>query len=461
MLGELLVDNPPQSANEGGSVRGGFDAEVDRLRELKQSGTSWILELEAAEKARTGISSLKIKFNNVLGYFIEITRANAAKVPDNYIRRQSTVNAERFTTTDLKAREDEVLGADFKLVQREKTLFEELKEKLRAHSLELRRAAHESACLDVLSTLAEVSALEDYAKPIVDESSDLIIAEGRHPVLARRLLSSYVPNSLEMHPTSERCLIITGPNMGGKSTYIRQTGLIAIMAQMGCFVPAKSARLGLVDRIFARIGASDNIAEGESTFMVEMREASFITSTATSRSLLLIDEIGRGTATSDGLAIAQAILEWIVLKIRCRTLFATHFHELTGLESVYPEVKNISVGSTDQDGEVVFTHRICSGPANRSYGIEVAKLAGLPDNLISRSRELLTGIEQTQSQRRSRSSQLALFERPSAEVKEPADYAELKSLKQKVERIEINDLSPLQALNSLNELQRDLRKSEK
>lgn len=460
LLEEVLVDNPPHGSNEGGLVRDGFDAEVDKLRELKKSGTSWILELEAAEKARSGISSLKIKFNNVLGYFIEITRANVAKVPDNYLRRQSTVNAERFTTPELKEREAQVLGADSKLVVRERELFEALKAKLSKHTLELRRIAHEFAQLDVLLALADVSAREDYCAPIVDASEELLITDGRHPVLAKRLSGSYVPNSLEMHSTATRCLIITGPNMGGKSTYIRQTGLIVILAQMGCYVPAKAARIGVVDRVFARIGASDNIAEGESTFMVEMREASFIMGTATSRSLLLIDEIGRGTATSDGLAIAQAILEWIVLKLKCRTLFATHFHELTGLEGAFPEVKNVSVGSADRDGDVIFTHLICQGPASRSYGIEVAKLAGLPENLISRSRELLSGIETEQSVRRSRSSQLALFERPATPApKEPADYAELKSLRQRIERIAINDLSPLEALMSLNEIQIGLKKS--
>lgn len=460
LLEEFLIDNPPQSTHEGGLVRDGFDAEIDRLRALKKSGTSWILELEAAEKTRSGISSLKIKFNNVLGYFIEITRANVAKVPENYMRRQSTVNAERFTTPELKEREEQVLGADSKLVLRERELFEELKRKLQVYAADLRKVAQEFAQLDVLLALAEVSAREDYKAPLVDDSEDLIITEGRHPVLAKRLAGSYVPNSIEMHSSAARCLIITGPNMGGKSTYIRQTGLIVIMAQMGCYVPAKSARIGVTDRVFARIGASDNIAEGESTFMVEMREASFIMSTATSRSLLLIDEIGRGTATSDGLAIAQAILEWIVLKLKCRTLFATHFHELTGLEDAFPEVRNVSVGSSDRDGEVIFTHVICQGPANRSYGIEVAKLAGLPHNLIARSRELLNGIETAQEVRRSRSSQLALFERPAAETpREPVDYAELKNLRQQIERIAINDLSPLEALVSLNELQTGLKKS--
>ncbi|MBN8549261.1 MAG: DNA mismatch repair protein MutS [Deltaproteobacteria bacterium] len=459
LLADFLVDTPPNSVQEGGVVRDGFDAEVDSLRELKRSGTSWILELEAAEKARSGISSLKIKFNNVLGYFIEITRANVAKVPENYLRRQSTVNAERFTTPELKEREQQVLGADSKLVLRERALFEKFKSELQAYTAELRRIAYEYAQLDVLLALAEVSAREDFVAPVVDHSEELLITEGRHPMLAKRLSGAYVPNSLEMHANKSRCLLITGPNMGGKSTYIRQTALIVILAQMGCFVPAKAARLGVVDRVFARIGASDNIAEGESTFMVEMREASFILSTATSRSLLLIDEIGRGTATSDGLAIAQAILEWIVLKLKCRTLFATHFHELTGLEGAFPEVENVSVGSTDREGDVVFTHVICRGPANRSYGVEVAKLAGLPENLISRSRELLTGIESEQSVRRSRSSQLALFERPTAEApKEPEDYAALKSLRQRIERISINDLSPLEALLNLNEIQTSLRK---
>lgn len=457
-LVSCLADNPPLSSYEPGIIRGGFNAELDALRTVKSSGTDWMLELETSERSRTGISSLKIKFNNVLGYFIEVTKANISKVPENYIRRQSTLNAERFTTAELLDREREVSGADVKILALERELFSALKSRVRPDSPRFRAFAAALAQLDVLLSLAEVSVREGYTCPVVDDSEELAVTEGRHPILASRLLGSFVPNGLDMGTAARRCLIITGPNMGGKSTYIRQAGLIVIMAQIGCCVPAKAARIGVVDRMFARIGASDNLTEGESTFMVEMREASSILSSATSRSLLLIDEIGRGTATSDGLAIAQAIVEWIVLRLKSRTLFATHFHELTGLESVYPEITNLSVGSVDRDGEVVFTHLICQGPANRSYGIEVAKLAGLPQKLVQRSRELLSGIERQQESRRALSSQLALFERSSQpQTQDPADYPALKGLRAEIERIDINNLSPLDALVRLHELQGTLR----
>ncbi len=457
-LQSALADNPPLSSADPGIMREGFSSELDHLRAIKATGAAWMLELEAAERIRTGIGSLKIKFNNVLGFFIEITRANAAKTPPEYIRRQSTVNAERFTLPTLLEREREVSTADAKILELERKLFTELKARIRPFSPIFRAVATAVAQLDVLSALAEVSSREGYVRPVVDCSDELVITEGRHPVLASKLLGSFIPNSLEISARKQSCLVITGPNMGGKSTYIRQAGLIVIMAQLGCYVPARAARIGVVDRMFARIGASDNLAEGESTFMVEMREAAYILSAASERSLLLIDEIGRGTATSDGLAIAQAILEWIVLKLRSRALFATHFHELTGLESVYPEISNRSVGSVDRDGEVVFTHVIGPGPASRSYGIEVAKLAGLPAPLISRSRELLLGIEKETDTRKVRSSQLALFERPAAQpTAEPEDYQELKGLRSEIERIDINDLSPLEALLRLHSLQAGLK----
>ncbi|MBX7143795.1 MAG: DNA mismatch repair protein MutS [Oligoflexia bacterium] len=447
-LERTLSDNPPLSVQDGGVVRDGFDTELDRLRRLKAEGKSWIVELEASEKTRTGISSLKIRYNNVLGYFIEVTRANVDKVPSNYMRRQSTVNAERFTTTELREREEEVLGAEGRSLALEKTHFEALRSAIKPYLSALRLCAGALAELDILVAFAELKVACAYVRPSVDDSGEYVVVDGKHPVLAQRLEHAYVPNSLHMGRRDKRCLVITGPNMGGKSTYIRQAGLIAIMAHCGAPVPARSVRMGMVDRIFARIGAADNIAEGDSTFMVEMREASNILSAASERSLLLIDEIGRGTATSDGLAIARAILEWVVERVEARTLFATHFHELTDLAESNVLIANLCVGSIDRDGEVYFTHLIEPGAASKSYGIEVAKLAGLPAELISRAREILAQLAETSGAKNKR--QLGLFQnvasRP-AEIKVPADYEVLKALNKRIQDIDVDGLSPREALD--------------
>lgn len=448
MLNQVLADNPPLSAQDGGIVREGYDRELDRLRALRATGKSWIVELEATEKSRTGISSLKIRYNNVLGYFIEVTRANVDKVPGNYLRRQSTVNSERYTTTELREREEEVIGAEGKALALERQHFEALRAGLKPFLNAFRSCAAALAELDVLLGFAELQEANAYVRPSVDESGEYEVIDGKHPILARRLEHAYVPNSLRMGKTDKRCLVITGPNMGGKSTYIRQAGLIAIMAHCGAPVPARAARLGVVDRIFARIGAADNIAEGDSTFMVEMREASNILGAASERSLLLIDEIGRGTATSDGLAIARAILEWIVGKLNARTLFATHFHELTELANNEPLIANLCVGSVDKDGDVYFTHLIEPGAANKSYGIEVAKLAGLPAELIGRAREILAHL--AENPRAKGQQQLGLFNAAiskSVEVKPPADYDSLKAFRKRVQDIDVDGLSPREALD--------------
>lgn len=444
-LKTTLADNPPHLVSDGGIIRPGVDLELDRLRELRASGKAWILELEASERARSGISSLKIKYNNILGYFIEITRSNVEKVPDNYIRRQSTVNAERFTTVELRQREQEVMGAEDKALALERQHFERLRAALHLQQTLFRQVAAALAQIDVLVSFAELMVREAYCCPKVDDSPCLSIEEGRHPVLGKRLGQAFVPNTVEMGEAQQRCLILTGPNMGGKSTYIRQTGLIVIMAHMGAPVPAMSAHIGLVDRLFARIGASDNIAEGESTFMVEMREAAYILAAASERSLLLVDEIGRGTATADGLALAQAILEQIAKVLACRTIFATHFHELTELASQHGSLANVSVGSVDRDGEVYFTHRIGAGPAKRSYGLEVAKLAGLPQPVLVRAKDLLDGHVQTVNNKggATPSAQMPLFmaAAPSPQVL-PHDYESLKTLRKRLLQLDLDDMSP-------------------
>ncbi len=471
ILDRALVEVPPLSSHDGDIVRDGYHEEVDRLREIKKKGREWISELEGLERNATGISSLKIKYNSVIGFFFEITKANAAKVPPHYIRRQSTATGDRFTTPELQHREEEVMGAEGKLCALERKLFEDLRSEVFHHVEALRKVSRSVGELDMLLSLAEAADREDFVEPRVNESNELSIRGGRHPVLAKILHGSFIPNSLRMAQDSNRCLIITGPNMGGKSTYLRQAAVLVIMAQMGSFVPAESATIGIVDRIFARIGASDNMAEGESTFMVEMREASHILANATARSLLLIDEIGRGTATADGLAIARSILEWLVTERGCRTLFATHYHELTSLDKVFPTVGNLSVGSTDVDGEVVFTHQILSGPASRSYGLEVARLAGLPRDLIEQARGYLSEYERDTPRQDSAAqerSQLSFFASSPSRTKEkivvekiinPPDYAVLKGLKERIQAISPDDTSPRSALNLLVELSDLVRKT--
>lgn len=465
LLDRALVDVPPLGSNEGELIRDGYHAEVDRLRTLKSTGRGWIADLEGRERAATGITSLKIKYNNVIGYFFEVTKANLGRVPAQYIRRQSMVGGERFTTPELQAHEQELQSAESKLCVFERQLFEELRGRVLLAVPELRKLSREIAELDCMLSFAEAADREDLVEPQMTDAQDLLIKNGRHPVVAKLLHGRFVPNSLALDSKAHQCMVITGPNMGGKSTFLRQAAILVIMAQAGSFVPADSATIGVVDRIFARIGASDNMTEGESTFMVEMREASHIISNATRRSLLLIDEIGRGTATADGLSIAHAILEWIVTETKCRTLFATHYHELTTLESSYPSVGNLSVGSADVDGDVVFTHQIQPGPANRSYGLEVARLAGLPKNLIERARGYLLEFEATRERisaplRTENANQLSFFCAPSVvreKVVEPQDYRQLTELKRKLAEIALDDLSPRQALELLFELKGSLR----
>lgn len=462
LLERTLVENPPPSASEGGMIKEGFDPEVDRLRSVRNEGHSWMDLLEAEERKRTGIGSLRIRNNSVLGYFIEVTRANLHKVPPHYVRRQSTANSDRFTTPDLTSRQTEVMGALDKLIALERKLFEGLRRKLAESAGESRELGRACAELDTLASLAELAEREQLAEPVVDDSRILRIVDGRHPVLSAALQSRFIANSIDLADASNFA-IITGPNMGGKSTFLRQCSLIVIMAQIGSYVSAESAHVGVTDRIFARIGASDDIHEGESTFMVEMKEAANIIANATERSLLVIDEIGRGTTTSDGLAIAQAILEWLVNESRSRSLFATHFHELTAMERQYPAIVNLSVGSIDRDGEVIFTHRINSGPANRSYGLEVAKLAGLPYNLLARAKDILAELEaQRGGRKEERSSQLSIFGSPASGAARPAprelpsDYGNLKKMSEELRSLDPDRLTPLQALHALYSLKEHL-----
>lgn len=451
-LESSLQETPPATLNEGGIFKPAYDPELERLQNLRSTGRSWIAELERKERTNTGIQSLKIKFNNVLGYFIEVTKANLDKVPDYFIKRQSMVNAERFFTEELKAQEEDLLGARDKQIALEQTLFQELRAELKGFANILRVLHKQLATLDVFQAFATIANRSAFVCPKIVEEPVLKIKNGRHPIIAELLKGQFVPNSLNLGPESNSCVILTGPNMGGKSTYLRQAALIAVLAQCGSFVPAEEATIGIVDQLFARLGAADDLREGASTFMVEMQEASYILNNATSSSLVLIDEIGRGTATADGLAIAQAILEWLVAKNRSRTLFATHFHELTALAGRLEGIVNLSVGAVDYKGEVVFTHEIKEEAASRSYGIEVAKLANLPAALLKRARKLLVNPDLASS-----SGQLGLFSQTSTIVeREPDDYNQLKALAEKLDDLNLNNMTPLEALNFLSILKEGL-----
>lgn len=455
LLLEKLSTEPPANLAEGYVIKDGYSSELDRLRKLKSQGSEIMAQIEAREKERTGIQSLKVRFNNIFGYYIEITKANLGRTPSDYIRKQTTVNSERFITPELKQHEEEITNAQDKILALERSLFEQLRLEVSPYLSTIRALGAASAKLDTLLSLAQVAERDNWIRPELCEQPILNIKAGRHPVLHRMIGDRFIANSLELGVNG--CIVLTGPNMGGKSTFLRQAALIVILAQLGSFVPAKYAQIGIVSKIFTRIGASDNMREGSSTFMLEMQETAHILAQADQRSLVIIDEVGRGTATQDGLALAQAILEWIISHLRCRTLFATHFHEITRLDQIYPELKNLSVSSVDQDGEVVFTHEIKSGPANKSYGLEVGLLAGLPAKLVDRARSLLEtnarGVAQKQLTLFDRlSSQIEVCNNKSAEIKEPEDYKHLKQLEAQLKGLRLNELTPIQALNILDNL---------
>ncbi|MGE0886407.1 MAG: DNA mismatch repair protein MutS [Blastocatellales bacterium] len=397
LIAEAIADDPPAATNEAGMIRDGFNPELDELRNLAHSGKSYIAAIEARERGRTGISTLKVKFNNVFGYFIEISNANKDRVPADYERKQTLVNAERFTTPELKEYEAKVLGAEERILTLEIELFNEVRRQIAQQIKRIQAVAKAVAMLDVLASLAEVASQRNYVRPQLHEGDEIEIRAGRHPVI-ETLGERFVPNDLSINNTTDRLLIITGPNMGGKSVFLKQAALIVVMSQMGSFVPANSARVALVDRIFTRVGASDNLARGRSTFMVEMIETSNILNTATPRSLVLLDEVGRGTATFDGLSLAWAIAEYLHDHDRhsAKALFATHYHEMTELEKLRPGVRNYQVAVSEAKGEIVFLRKVVPGAASKSYGIEVARLAGLPRTVVERAREILTNLEQNE-----------------------------------------------------------------
>jgi DNA mismatch repair protein MutS len=465
LLESSIVENPPLTVKEGGIIKSRFNKELDDLREIGREGKKWIVQLEAEERKKTGISSLKIRYNQVFGYYIEVTKSNLNLVPDHYIRRQTLVNAERFITPDLKEFETKVLGAEEAICQLEYRLFEEIQRKVSEETPKLQKTASAIAVMDVLCSLAEVADRNDYCRPIIDEGEEIAIEDGRHPVLERMALSErFVPNDTLLDHHEHQIVILTGPNMAGKSTYLRQVAIIILMAQMGSFVPAREARVGLVDRIFTRIGALDNIMRGQSTFMVEMMETARILQQATSRSLVVLDEVGRGTSTFDGLSIAWAVVEHLHDHplLRPRTLFATHYHELTELALTKERVKNHNVAVKEWGGEIIFLRKVVEGGANRSYGIQVARLAGIPAKVIERAREVLSNLERgefdSMGMPKIAKSKVA-SSKPRLPV-QPSLFSQPDPIRSELKKIDPERLTPLEALNVLNELKKKAEKEE-
>jgi DNA mismatch repair protein MutS len=389
-----ISDDPPASANDPGIIRPGYSLELDELRSIRHSGKDYIASLETRERQQTGISSLKVKFNQVFGYFIEVTKSNVPLIPSHYMRKQTLVNCERYVTEELQTYEEKVLGAEERIASIEKEIFTQVRKAIAIQGARVQATARLIAELDVYASLAEVALKNDYVRPQLSETDEIYIREGRHPVVEMQS-RPFIPNDLFLNSTTDQLIILTGPNMGGKSTYLRQTALIIILAQMGSFVPAKEVRLGCVDRIYTRVGASDNLARGRSTFMVEMIETANILNTATNRSLILLDEVGRGTATFDGLSLAWAIAEYLVQdsRRRAKTLFATHYHELTKMAEVHPSVKNYCMTIQESGKEIVFLRKVVPGAADKSYGIEVARLAGMPREVLLRAHKILDRLE--------------------------------------------------------------------
>jgi len=454
-----IIEEPPLSLADGGVIRTGVEAELDELRSLSRNSKQYVAQIEERERQRTGINSLKVKFNNVFGYYIEISKANLAHVPSDYERKQTLVNAERFTTTELKQYEAKILDAQEKIVEIERRLFVELRTAIAAQAKRIRQTALATAQVDVLANLAHLAAVHNYCRPQLTESGEIEIREGRHPVVERAELTGsqerFVPNDLYLNSTSDAITVLTGPNMGGKSTYLRQAALIVIMAQMGSFVPARSARISVVDRIFTRIGASDNLARGRSTFMVEMTETAAILNTASVQSLILLDEVGRGTATYDGLAIAWAAIEYLHARTRAKTLFATHYHELTELADLLSGVKNYHVSVRETGGSVVFLRKVEPGAADKSYGIEVAKLAGLPPEVIQRAREVL---HEHESKERQLTGMLAHDEQEPASGVQLTMFTPLsQKIVEQIRDADLDHLTPLEALNLLHMLKQQLK----
>ncbi len=456
-----LVEEPPLSVTDGGLIKKGYNKELDELRSIAFSGKDWIARLQQSERERTGIPSLKVGYNKVFGYYIEITKPHLAKVPTDYIRKQTLVNAERYITPELKEYEEKIVGAEEKIVELEFQLFDEIRGKVSQHVREIQEDAQQIGDLDCLANFAQIARDHNYIRPQVHAGDEIDIKDGRHPVVEQLLPAgeSFVPNDVYLNNSSDQILIITGPNMAGKSTFLRQIGLIVIMAQIGSFVPAKKAKIGLVDKLFTRVGASDNLAGGESTFLMEMNETANILNNATTKSLILLDEIGRGTSTFDGLSIAWSVAEFLHNNsaVAAKTLFATHYHELTELAEILPRVKNYNVAVKEWGDKVIFLRKIVPGGCDNSYGIYVAQLAGLPREVVERAKQVLANLEKDEftetkvprlarddrnNRKKIDTGQLDFFERQETRIRE------------KLKEIDVNQMTPIEALNKLFELKK-------
>ncbi|MAF12676.1 DNA mismatch repair protein MutS, partial [Candidatus Poribacteria bacterium] len=468
-------EEPPLTLRDGRLIRDGHNGDLDELRDVLANGKDRIARLQEAEREATGITSLKVGYNQVFGYYIEVTRANLANVPESYIRKQTLANAERYITPELKEFEEKILNAQERILDLEYDLFLQVREQVKGEIPRIQRAAAILAMLDFLSAMAYIAVKNNYVKPDVDDTDALFIKSGRHPVVEQLVThEGFVPNDTHLNCGEEQLQVITGPNMSGKSTYLRQVALITLMAQMGSFVPAAEAHLGVVDRIFTRVGAADNLAMGQSTFLVEMNETANILNNATDRSLLILDEIGRGTSTFDGISIAWAVAEYILAELGAKTLFATHYHELIELADKYPRVRNYNVAIHDDEESITFLRKVVEGGTDDSYGIHVARLAGLPDDVVARAMDILLILEQHEisvgdnsstprPRRRPRRRattdgglQLSLFVPPSSGAADPL----LEELRDALSAMELDAMTPIDALNALHALRKKLDGSE-
>lgn len=455
LLDNAIVDAPPFSVREGGMIKSGYDIELDELHAISRDTKQFIQDIESREREQTGIRSLKVGYNKVFGYYIEITHANSASAPANYVRKQTLANAERYITPELKEFETKILGAQDKIVNLEYALFVALREHVKAQLPAIQRTAQELAVLDVLQSMAEAAFRHQYIRPAINDNREIIIRDGRHPVVERLLVKErFVPNDTVLDHRENEVILITGPNMAGKSTYMRQVALLVLMAQMGSFIPAREASICPVDRIFTRVGASDDLATGQSTFMVEMNEVAQILKHATQNSLIILDEIGRGTSTFDGMSIARAVIEYLREKVKAKTLFATHYHELTALEDYSPLIRNYSVAVKERGNEVVFLRRIIPGGADKSYGIHVAQLAGLPKKLTQRAQELLQELEAPDGAAQATANKCSVGVKPAANAQPQAAVSLFSSAAlDELLAVDVMTITPLEAMNALYKLQ--------
>jgi DNA mismatch repair protein MutS len=452
LIDDSIVDDPPITITEGGLIKQGYNPEVDELKSIKENSRKLLLEIETKEKERTGISNLKVKFNKVFGYYIEVSNANKDKVPEEYIRKQTLVNAERFIIPELKELEEKILHAESRLTGIEHEIFLSVRKKVAESVHRLRLSAGQVSEIDCLLSLAKSAVDNDYRKPLVGEFDDIKIKDGRHPVVEKNISGSYVPNDIEMDIEKSRLTLITGPNMAGKSTYLRMCALITLMAHVGSFVPASHAEISMVDRIFTRVGASDNLAGGESTFMVEMVETANILNNATDKSLIILDEIGRGTSTFDGVSIAWSVAEYIAEVINAKTLFATHYHEMTDIAMSCEGVKNCATEVAEHNGELIFMRKVKPGTADKSYGIHVAELAGLPKQVVARANDVLKNLEKNELSPEGLANMPKKTEKKQPNVVQTMLVFDDHPVVEELKNLDINNLTPMQALSMLAEL---------